>query len=68
MGLQDILITVTFGLLAGLTMKTNKSSEAEKMYNEMHDIIKYLDTHNIEIETKDKIRDFYSYSWNLKRS
>ena len=40
--LGDVLITVSFGLLSGITMKNESESEAERAYNKMHDLLKYL--------------------------
>jgi len=63
--LGDALFAVAFGLLAGLTMKTSTSSDAEKVYNKMDSILAFLKKFKIEQEIKAKITNFYSYSWSL---
>lgn len=65
MNLADAMITVTFGLLAGLAMKIHNEPDAEKMYNKMDDVIRFLNENNIDDDIKKKIRNFYSYSWSL---
>jgi hypothetical protein len=63
--LCDCLFTVTFGLLAGLTIKTSKESDSEKIYNKMDNVLRYVHEYSIDNDSKAKIRNFFSYSWSL---
>src|SRR5207247_1499050 len=65
--LGDVLLTVSFGLLSGITMKTSNETEAEKAYNKMDDVLRYLSEYSIDEDIKKKIRNFYSYSWSLQK-
>lgn len=40
--LGDVLFTTAFGLLAGLTMKSQRESDAEKLYIKMEYNINYF--------------------------
>jgi hypothetical protein len=65
--LFDILITVSFGLLSGITMKTESTSDAEKAYNKMDDVLRIANEFNIDDDIKSEIRNFFSYSWSLQK-
>jgi len=62
----DVLMAVTFGLLSGITMKTQTESDAEKAYNKMDDVLRYLSKFSIDNDTKTVIRNYFSYSWSLQ--
>jgi hypothetical protein len=65
--LGDVLLTVSFGLLSGITMKTIKETDAERAYNKMDDVLRYLEEYSIDEDIKKKIRNFFSYSWSLQK-
>ena len=65
--LGDALLTISFGLLSGITMKTSTETQAEKAYNKMDDVLRYLNEYNIDEDIKTNIRNFYSYAWSLQK-